>query len=142
MCHTVPIDERLGIDHPTIPLAELVLTKAQVVELNKKDVTDLLALFVEHDVGETDVETINGQRIADLCARDWGLWRTITGTLGRLEQELPGYSLGADKNNDVRNRIQGLRNALDGAPKTMKWKMRDRIGDRVAWYELPEEKEE
>jgi hypothetical protein len=27
----------------------------------------------------------------------------------------------------------------DSAPKSMKWKLRSNIGDRVRWYELPEE---
>jgi hypothetical protein len=142
MCHTIPIDERLDVDQPTIPLAELVLTKAQVVELSEKDVTDLLALLLEHQVGASDEETINSQRIAELCARDWGLWRTVTGTLTRLEEALSRYSLPPETASAVRRRIQDLRKALDAAPKGMKWKTRDRIGDRVAWYEIPDEKED
>lgn len=33
----------------------------------------------------------------------------------------------------------GLRRALDEAPKSPRWKLRAAIGERMAWYELPEE---
>ena len=29
--------------------------------------------------------------------------------------------------------------ACDEVPKTLKWKLRAKVGDRVQWYELPEE---
>jgi hypothetical protein len=32
-----------------------------------------------------------------------------------------------------------LRQALEHEPKSMRWKMRAAVGDRVRWYELPEE---
>ena len=32
-----------------------------------------------------------------------------------------------------------LLDAAASAPKSMKWKLRANVGDRVRWYELPEE---
>src|SRR5207302_7101223 len=80
MCHEIPFERRLGAQEGTVPLAELVLTKLQIIELNEKDVRDAVALFVEHDVTDDDIG-INAGRVAELCAEDWGLWRTITRNL-------------------------------------------------------------
>ena len=75
-----------GVDSPTIPLAELFLTKAQIVQLNEKGLLDLLALLADHPVGEGDDETINADRIVKLCGADWGLAKTVTLTLDRVAQ--------------------------------------------------------
>src|SRR5712691_12268426 len=82
MSHRIPVGERLELEPHTLPLAELLLTKLQIAELNEKDVRDGLALVHGHAVGEGDGDTINAGRVAALCGCDWGLWRTITGNLG------------------------------------------------------------
>jgi len=40
-CHVIPLAGRLEADAPTIPLAELLLSKLQIVKLNQKDVVDV-----------------------------------------------------------------------------------------------------
>ena len=87
MCHEIPLERRLEAQSDTVPLAELVLTKLQIIELNEKDVRDAVALFVEHDVTDDDAG-INGARIAELCGDDWGLWRTITRNLDSVRDHL------------------------------------------------------
>ncbi len=140
MCHEIAIGEaRLKLDVPTVPLAELVLTKAQIVHLNGKDVTDLVAVFVDHKVADHDDDAINATHIAELCANDWGLWRTVTGTLQHLSKEVSQLGLAASSPQLVIDRVAELRGAIDSAKKSGKWKMRSRIGERVKWYELPEE---
>lgn len=76
MCHSIPITDRLQLDPTTIPLAELMLTKLQIVQLNGKDVRDIVALLLDHEVADHDDDSINAQYIAKLCSDDWGLWRT------------------------------------------------------------------
>lgn len=140
MCHVIPVDEkRLALDHPTAPLAELLMTKAQVVRLTRKDTTDLIALMRDHDVGDHDDGVINATWIAQLCARDWGLWRTVTETLRRVTGLAHEIELSHAVRERVENRVEEILAALDRAPKSSKWKMRSRIGDRVTWYDLPEE---
>jgi hypothetical protein len=140
MCHVVPMDDkRLALDHPTAPLAELLLTKAQVVRLTRKDTTDLIAIMRDHDVGDHDDGVINMAWIADVCARDWGLWRTVSETLRRVTALIGDVEVDDGVRERVRNRAERLLAALDGAPKSQKWKMRSRIGDRMTWYELPED---
>lgn len=138
MCHELPLGERLDIDAPTVPLAELFLTKAQIVELNHKDVIDLFALLADHPVGAGDDDTINGERVATLCAKDWGLWRTVTWTLDRLEAILASDLGGLDVE-PIRRGIDDLRDQIAGTAKSMRWKARARVGDRVRWFEVPDD---
>jgi len=96
MCHEIPLEQRLTVDAATVPLAELLLTKLQIVELNEKDVRDTVALFHEHGVTGDD-SGLNGFRVAELCAADWGLWRTITANLENVRSHLDRYSLAPDE---------------------------------------------
>ena len=81
MSHKIPVGDRLDVERGTLPLAELLLTKLQIAELNEKDIRDALAILHGHEVGDADGDRVNARRVAELCARDWGLWRTITGNL-------------------------------------------------------------
>jgi hypothetical protein len=71
-CHSIPITDRLELDPRTIPLAELLLTKLQITKLNDKDVKDILAVMVEHEVSDHDDDTVNADYIAGLLAADAG----------------------------------------------------------------------
>ena len=82
-----------NLDPRTVPLAELLLTKLQVVRTNRKDVIDICAILLDHDVGETDGETVNAAYIASLLSGDWGLWRTSRGTIETTRAELPSLGL-------------------------------------------------
>jgi hypothetical protein len=141
MCHTLPLADRLEIEPLTIPLAELFLSKAQIVQLNRKDVLDLLALLLDHEVGPGDKETINAEYIAALCAKDWGLYTTISMSLQKVRSFLEEGSieLEAQEVETIMKRQVTLERAMDNAPKTMAWKMRARVGTRVRWYEEVEE---
>jgi hypothetical protein len=137
MSHRIPLDERLEVDQVSIPLAELLLTKLQIAELNEKDVCDTLALLHDHPLGDGDGETLNAGRVAALCAEDWGLWRTITGNLTACRAFADTYDVPDQASLD--DRIDGLLARIDAAPKSRAWRLRARIGERKRWYELPEE---
>lgn len=139
MCHTIPVAERLELEPRTIPLAELLLTKLQVVQLNEKDVRDALMLLHGHPVGDTDGETVNAARIASLCAGDWGLWRTITANLALCREHLTEYELSSSDKAEIAARLEALSGRIEREPKSRGWRLRARIGERKRWYELPEE---
>lgn len=142
MCHDVPIGvDRIGLNERTVPLAELLLTKAQIIELTDKDAGDLFVLLHDHDLTEDD-SGIGLHRITQLCGGDWGLWRTVKGTLTQLEDAVSHIETPEEARVVVRSRIERLLHVLDETPKTRKWKMRSRLGDRVQWYALPEEPNE
>jgi len=137
MSHKIPLDARLEVDPVSIPLAELLLTKLQIAQLNEKDIRDALALLECHPVGDADGEMVNAGRIAALCAADWGLWRTITGNLDTCCALAPGYDV--PNRAEVEARLQELLHRIEAEPKTRSWKLRAKIGERKRWYELPEE---
>jgi hypothetical protein len=141
MCHTLPLADRLDVEPLTIPLAELFLSKAQIVELNRKDILDLLALLLDHEAGTGDEETINVNLIADLCAKDWGLYTTISMTLQKLHEFLDEGNIELDETQaqTIKRRLDAIQKAMDAAPKNLNWKMRARVGTRVRWYEEVEE---
>jgi hypothetical protein len=141
MCHTLPLADRLEIEPLTIPLAELFLSKAQIVELNRKDILDLLALLLDHEAGPRDEETINTDLIAGLCAKDWGLYTTVSMTIQKLHRFLEEDEVDLEEREAqaVKKRLVTIHKAMDDAPKTMGWKMRARVGTRVRWYEEVEE---
>lgn len=139
MCHEIPLEQRLTVDAATVPLAELLLTKLQIVELNAKDQSDIITMLYHHDVGEGDDGVINARRVAQLCAGDWGLWRTTKMNVERTRQALAGDDIGPDVRSVVEPRLDRLWEAIEAAPKSSRWKMRNRVGDKVRWYEEPEE---
>jgi hypothetical protein len=155
MCHRIEFAGRLERSSPTLPVADLLLSKLQVVKLNKKDLLDALILLAEHPLADGDgaadsrdgAGTISLPRILAHTSNDWGWWRTVTGNLDKLEAYLATDLVPEDL--DVGNgqtarlapgpQIQELRAAIDGAPKSTKWKLRARVGEKMAWYQEPEE---
>ena len=155
MCHRLEFGHRLGLSTPTLPLADLLLTKLQVVKINRKDVLDALVLLAEHPLGPNDgaadsrhgLGTISIPRIVEITANDWGWWRTVTGNLDKLGQFL-GTELKDDDLDvgggrpvlfDPSDQADTLREAIEAAPKSARWRLRARVGDRVSWYNEPEE---
>ena len=139
MCHTIDLASRLEADNPTIPLAELLLTKLQIVSLNRKDLVDIAAILYVHDVGDDDNDTVNAHRIAKVMASDWGLWRTARGTVETSQARLGELGLDAEGDHRVRERLARLWRRVEEEPKTFRWRSRARIGERSRWYEEPEE---
>ena len=139
MCHRLPITERIALDPLTLPLAELLLTKMQIVQLNEKDVRDLCALLIDHPFGEGDEEMFNLPYLAGLCADDWGLWKTVTLSAQKVHDFCDAYELEVNHKLTILERLGVLHQGLEEASKGLKWKVRAKIGERVQWYELPEE---
>lgn len=135
-CHTLPLVGRLEAENLTLPLAELLLEKMQIVQINEKDLIDTIMLLREHPIGETDDETINALVITRLTSNDWGMWRTVTGNLDLVKEFLTRYAQLSDEDRRVvAERIDHLRHHIDGAPKSARWKVRAAVGERVKWYE-------
>src|SRR6266511_5722644 len=134
-CHVIRWEGRLEVDSPTIPLIELLLEKMQIVKINEKDVIDTIMLLLEHTLGDGDKETINIQRVAKLCADDWGLWRTTTMNLDKVQKLAMQYEqLTAEQKGKVESQINEILARLNNEPKPLAWRLRDRVGDRVKWY--------
>lgn len=134
-CHPIYWAGRLEVDSPTIPLAELLLEKMQIVQINEKDIIDTIMLLMEHPFGDHDNETINIKRIAELCSGDWGLWRTTTMNLDKERRLAHGYEQLKDEQKlHVEMQVEAALKRIEQEPKPLAWRLRARVGDRVKWY--------
>jgi hypothetical protein len=137
MSHEVPLEGRLEVDETSIPLAELLLTKLQVIELNEKDVRDAIGVLHGRELGDEDGDTVNAGRIAQCCAQDWGLWRTITRNLETCRERAGAYG---ENLAGVAAQFSQLEERIEAEPKSRAWRLRAKIGERKRWYEVPEER--
>jgi hypothetical protein len=143
MCHVLEFGDRIDRLPFTLDVTDLLLSKLQVVEQNEKDVQDIVYLLAAHEVREGDEPgTVGLARFAKVLAEDWGWWRTATGNLDRVVELVRGdlarlVPRGAGY--DPVEQAVVLRDHAQSMPKTLKWKLRARLGERVQWYEVPEE---
>ena len=154
MCHTLDFRPSFGRLPLTVDAIDVLLSKLQIVELNEKDLRDILHLLSalpvrgedrgggRHAAGPAgDAPAIDIDRFSKLLGADWGWWRTVTGNLAKLPGLVaerpdlvpPGASY------DAVEQSRQLLQIAESAPKGVKWKLRANVGDRVRWYELPEE---
>jgi hypothetical protein len=138
MSHRFDFAKRVELEAVTLPLADLLVTKLQIVQINDKDLRDMTMLILDHDVGSEDGETINGSYLARLCSNDWGVYKTFTLNLSKLEASLGGYGLSSSEIERARASIKGLAGLIEKEPKSLAWRLRARVGERKTWYELPE----
>ncbi len=140
MCHELNFVGRLEQDVYTVPLPDLLLSKLQVVQLNEKDVLDVLALLQDYEVTEgNDGEVLNTRFIARLCGKDWGWYKTVTINIDKVLSMVADYMESGEARNTVTNRLQRLKEVIASCPKSLKWRLRAIIGERSRWYELPED---
>jgi hypothetical protein len=143
MCHTVEFAGRLGRMPVTLDVTDLLLTKLQIVELNEKDAQDVLYLCSAYPVADGDEPgTIGLGRIRPIVGNDWGWWRTVTLNLDRITALAGGDGQGlvpTGGQHDPAVQLAVLSQAIEAAPKSLRWKARARVGERVRWYEQPEE---
>jgi hypothetical protein len=143
MCHKLDFKDRQLIDKYTIPLADLLATKLQVVEITEREYRDIISLIRDHEITDTETpDAINGQYLTRLCAEDWGIYKTFMINLGNISTALAQYQLDKDGEEIVRKRVEDLKARIDNAPKTTRWKLRSKIGEKKQWYELPEKDKE
>ncbi len=136
MNHTVPFKNRLEQDSPTIPPAELLLQKLQMVRMNEKDVKDAIVLLRAHEIGSDDEDRINKVPIADVLRKDWGFYHTAMTNLAKIKSSLGDYGpLTADDAERIAARIDALLGYLDEQPKSLAWRSRAKVGTRLKWYE-------
>lgn len=145
MCHTLDFRPKFNTLPLTLDVVDLLLSKLQIVELNEKDARDIIQLLAAFPItgespGEGTLE-IDRDRFCKVLGADWGWWRTVTDNLNKLPllvSESPQL-LPTPAPRDALRNAERLAEIADATPKSMQWKMRSKVGDRVRWYELPEE---
>ena len=135
MSHDIDFKNRLEVDSPTIPLAELLLQKIQIVKLTEKDVKDVIVLMREHEIADHDREAINLPYISKLLANDWGLYYTATTNLKKLGGLLNSFDQLSEADKlDVKAKIEKTLQSIESEPKSFSWKMRAMVGPSKKWY--------
>jgi hypothetical protein len=144
-CHVLNLENRLGLNDLTLPLADLLLTKLQIHRLNSKDVLDIITLLLDHlvefhEAGDGRApDEIDLNFICHLTGEDWAWYTSVHDNLAVLEQLLPDGHLSGEDFLLVRTRLEKLRGAIESQPKTFRWQARNVIGRRLPWYNEPEE---
>ena len=141
MNHDIPFGNRLDIEPMTIPLADMLLEKMQIVQINEKDVIDTVMLLREHEIGNSDSRsTIDLGYISELLSSDWGFYYTVTTNLGKVKGWLPQYSqLAEEDHRNISGKIDKLLEGIENEPKRMSWKLRAKVGPKSKWYREVEE---
>jgi len=136
MSHVIDLRGRLAHNGPCATPSDLLLSKLQIYEVNKKDLVDVTALILDHPIASNDDEAIDADYVARLACEDWGLCRTLQLNLEKLRHAVSELDVDQDV---VNARLDQLWAAVEAGPKPLKWRMRAQVGDRMRWYELPEE---
>jgi len=141
MSHVIDLRGRLEPGPPTLDLADLLLTKLQVWEINEKDLGDLTCLLADRalsDAGKGDGESIDLRRVLAMTGADWGLCHTVERNLGKVvasaRERRPSHAPF-----DPVVQAEALLAGIGAGRKSMAWQLRSRIGERMRWYETPEE---
>ncbi len=145
MCHRLDLTGRLDLHPAALAASDLLLTKLQIVELNRKDVLDAVRILVAHEVTAEEVrhhpdhpDTLSSGRLVDVTRVDWGWYTTFTDNLGKVAAAAPDL-LEPGPAGAVAVRITTVLTALEQSRKSTRWKARAMVGRKVPWYELPEE---
>lgn len=147
--HPINFRKRLELDSPTITVTDLLLEKLQMWEaFGLKDIKDVLLLLRVHDIGESEKETVNGNYVAKLFAKDWGFYYTATTNLKRIIDLLENaeewaskqeplkflVSLSEAERKDIIAKGSKLLHFIENEPKGFRWKMRAKVGTKKQWY--------
>jgi hypothetical protein len=133
--HEINFKGRLEIDYPTISLVDLLLEKMQIFKINEKDIIDTLMLLREHPTGSGDDEMIHMDYLAQTCKSDWGLWKTVTTNLEKVDRLADQYSILTPEDCVIiRERLGQALERIEIEPPTLRWQLRSRIGERLKWY--------
>jgi hypothetical protein len=136
MAHTLDFHGRLELDSPTISLVDLLLSKLQIVQINEKDIQDLIVLLAEHGLGAGSRELVDVDYLLRLTRNDWGLYCTARTNLDKVSEFARRYDVIDDTTHqDVETKIDTIATRMENEPKSLKWKARARLGTRVKWYE-------
>jgi hypothetical protein len=141
MCHTLDLSGRLRWLPDTLCIADLILTKLQIVQINAKDIVDAAQLLRNHDLSRGDEagrDQLSLDRLCAVTSSDWGWFTTLSDNLAKLVAFASDALAGPDQTAVV-ERAHAIQQAIDQAGKSLRWKARARIGRHSPWYELPEE---
>ena len=142
MDHDVEIRERLDIDDYAISPVDALIAKLQIGKINQKDVHDVIALLKDVPLYDADGGAIiDVAYLADTCAGDWGLYHDITTNLDVVLAMVDDYGLSQADLERVCERLASIKESVEHEAKPIGWRLRARVGERVAWRREVEDTE-
>ena len=133
-----PIDYRNRLElHPyCVTLADLMLQKLQIVQINDKDLKDAMLLLLAAPIGESDSDSINAKYISKLFSDDWGFYFTATTNLKKIKEAMTQVGALNDEHRAViGEKVNSFLKYIEDTPKTGKWKNRAKTGASKPWYQ-------
>jgi hypothetical protein len=133
-----PIDYRGRLEiHPyCVSLADILLQKLQIVQINDKDLKDGMLLLLAAAVAETDGNAINVKYVAKVFADDWGFYYTATNNLKKIKEASFGVkALNEEQRRIITEKADQLLRYIEDTPKSGKWKGRAKTGTSRSWYQ-------
>ncbi len=138
-CHRIDLEGRLELHPTTLAPADLLLSKLQIVERNRKDLVDAALLLLNHDLAPGNPAAIELDRILAMTSDDWGFYTTTGDFLDALATSLGNLGFEVAAQRRIGDRVRQLATAIEAAPKSLRWRARERVGRRVRWYRVVEE---
>ena len=141
-----PGDGRLELDFPTISVTDIVLEKLQIHKIARKDLVDLMILFLGHDVKPMvngEKESVDAGHIASLLSDDWGFWYEATQNLAKTRQLMGTFvaegRMKPEQATRIEARVGALEATLHRIPKGRHWEKRAKVGTAKPWFREVEE---
>ena len=141
MDHDVKVGERMYLDDYALAAADLLLMKLQIGALATKDAHDVIGLLKDLPLGCDDVGhgQIYAPYLVEKCCCDWGLYSDVMSNLDLIDERLSDGGLAASDERRVRRAIKTLQEMIDAGEKTLRWRVRSRVGRRLPWRREVEE---
>ncbi len=136
--HRLEFGPRLHLDEWTLTPADLFLCQVQVVHPGGIDRQRTLALLSDFEIGGAgELRAIDGGLVSSVCGEDWGWYKTVTMNLAEADAAAGTFQGGRSAEN-IQTRVRRLTGVIEEAPKSLRWQVRSRVGERQTWYEVPE----
>ena len=140
MEHDVVLKDRLTLEDYTISISDILITKLQIYTMNEKDLRDILTIVKDVPLDEEDKSgVINVKYIAQLCAKDWGLYTDIISNINKCLNLMHHYNLSPEEVKQIQIKLKTIKEMIENEPKTRRWKLRAKIGKKKSWYRVVEE---
>ena len=97
----------------------------------------------EPGTGENPTTIYLRSYIVGIMSKDWGFYYTFTTNIQKVVDFIPEFpSLAREQADIIRGRVHEIVREIESAPKSLKWKVRAKIGTRQRWYQEVSDKGE
>ncbi len=136
LCRDIKISDRMFLDYPTLSATDLLLSKIQRIQLKDKDIFDILILLASCNFTGENNYRIDLDYISELCSREWGWWKTFKINIDTLCNRKKDF---LNNRGDINGKLEQLEHAVDSKKKSLRWKLRNLIGEKIRWYRYVED---